>query len=93
MASKKPQLRIGLIGTGFMGKTHTFGFAAAQRVFDLPYELILHAVADQTEALAAKAAGSSRTMLQPCAGSRAETVRMSAAWASRATPASSWHAV
>ena len=56
MASKKPQLRIGLIGTGFMGKTHTFGFAAAERVFDLPYELVLHAVADQTEALATKAA-------------------------------------
>ena len=39
-----------------MGKTHVFGFAAAQRVFDLPYELILHTVADQTEALAAQAA-------------------------------------
>ncbi len=41
MASRKPQLRVGLIGTGFMGKTHVFGFAAAQRVFDLPYELVL----------------------------------------------------
>ncbi|MGY4752547.1 Gfo/Idh/MocA family protein [Pannonibacter sp. Q-1] len=56
MASNKPQLKIGLIGTGFMGKTHVFGFAAAQRVFDLPYDLILHTVADQTEALAAQAA-------------------------------------
>jgi predicted dehydrogenase len=56
MAADKPQLKIGLIGTGFMGKTHVFGFAAAQRVFDLPYELILQAVADQTEGLAAKAA-------------------------------------
>jgi predicted dehydrogenase len=56
MTSDKPQLKIGLIGTGFMGKTHVFGFAAAERVFDLPYELILHTVADQTEALAAQAA-------------------------------------
>lgn len=56
MAAEKPQLRIGLIGTGFMGKAHVFGFATAQRVFDLPYELIMHAVADQTEALAASAA-------------------------------------
>ena len=56
MATNKPQLRIGLIGTGFMGKTHAFGFAAAQRVFDLPYELILHSVADRTDELAGQAA-------------------------------------
>lgn len=56
MAGDKPQLRIGLIGTGFMGKTHVFGFAAAQRVFDLPYELVLHTIADRTEDLAAQAA-------------------------------------
>ena len=41
MAARKPQLRVGLIGTGFMGKTHVFGFATAQRVFDLPYDLVL----------------------------------------------------
>ncbi|GLS21147.1 1-carboxy-3-chloro-3,4-dihydroxycyclo hexa-1,5-diene dehydrogenase [Labrys miyagiensis] len=56
MASHKGQLRIGLIGTGFMGKTHVFGFAAAQRVFDLPYELVLHTVADRTDELASAAA-------------------------------------
>jgi predicted dehydrogenase len=56
MAGEKPQLRIGLIGTGFMGKTHVFGFAAAQRVFDLPYELVLQTVADRTEEFAAQAA-------------------------------------
>jgi predicted dehydrogenase len=56
MAGEKSQLRIGLIGTGFMGKTHVFGFAAAQRVFDLPYALALHTVADRTEDLAAQAA-------------------------------------
>jgi len=55
MAPDKPKLRIGLIGTGFMGKTHVFGFAAAQRVFDLPYEIELHTVADQNDDLAAAA--------------------------------------
>lgn len=56
MANHKPQLKIGLIGTGFMGKTHVFGFAAAQRVFDLPHEPVLHTVADRTIELAAQAA-------------------------------------
>jgi predicted dehydrogenase len=53
---EKPVLRIGLIGTGFMGKTHVFGFAAAPKVFDLPYGIQLHTVADVTEELAARAA-------------------------------------
>ncbi len=52
----KPPLRIGLIGTGFMGKTHVFGFAAAARVFDLPCALVLHTVADRSDELAAEAA-------------------------------------
>lgn len=56
MASNKPQLKVGLIGTGFMGKTHVFGFAAAARVFDLPYEIVLHSVADRTQELAVHAA-------------------------------------
>ncbi|MBB6469128.1 putative dehydrogenase [Aminobacter lissarensis] len=56
MAAEKPRLRIGLIGTGFMGKTHVFGFATAQRVFDLPFEIELHTVADQSPELAARAA-------------------------------------
>lgn len=56
MATDKPKLNIGLIGTGFMGKTHVFGFAAAQRVFDLPYEIVLYTVADRSEELAAAAA-------------------------------------
>jgi predicted dehydrogenase len=54
--SEKPPLRIGLIGTGFMGKAHVFGFALAQKVFDLPYRLELHTVADITEEAAARAA-------------------------------------
>lgn len=56
MPGHKRQLKIGLIGTGFMGKTHVFGFTAAQRVFDIPYELALHTVADRTDELAAEAA-------------------------------------
>ncbi|HEY0276016.1 MAG TPA: gfo/Idh/MocA family oxidoreductase, partial [Paenirhodobacter sp.] len=54
--SEKPVLRIGLIGTGFMGKTHVFGFASAQKVFDLPYRLELHTVADITPDAATRAA-------------------------------------
>ena len=56
MATNKPKLRIGLIGTGFMGKTHVFGFASAPRVFDLPYELVLHTVSDRSQELADAAA-------------------------------------
>lgn len=52
----KPVLRIGLIGSGFMGKAHVFGFATAQKVFDLPYRLELHTLADATDELAAAAA-------------------------------------
>ncbi|MCF3935237.1 Gfo/Idh/MocA family oxidoreductase [Acuticoccus sp. M5D2P5] len=56
MPAPKPELKIGLIGTGFMGKTHVFGFASAAKVFDLPYEIVLHTVADVTDTLAETAA-------------------------------------
>ena len=52
----KPKLRVGLIGTGFMGKAHVFGFTSAPRVFDLPLEIVLHTVADITPEAAARAA-------------------------------------
>ena len=52
----KPRLNIGLIGTGFMGKAHVFGFTSAPRIFDLPFDLHLHTVADVTEAAATEAA-------------------------------------
>ena len=53
---EKPALRIGLIGTGFMGKAHVFGYASAQKVFDLPMAPVLHTVADITEEHATAAA-------------------------------------
>jgi predicted dehydrogenase len=52
----KPRLRVGLIGTGFMGKAHVFGFTSAPRVFDLPMEIELRMVADVTPEAAARAA-------------------------------------
>jgi predicted dehydrogenase len=52
----KPRLRIGMVGSGFMGKAHAFGFALAERVFDLPYRIELACLADATEALARDAA-------------------------------------
>lgn len=52
---KKPKLGIGLIGTGFMGKAHVYGFTSAPRVFDLPYDIELKSVADLTPALALQA--------------------------------------
>ncbi|MCI5074019.1 Gfo/Idh/MocA family oxidoreductase [Oricola sp.] len=52
---EKPRLRVGLIGSGFMGKAHAFAFTTASRVFDLPFELELHTLADATAELAANA--------------------------------------
>ncbi len=52
----KPKLRIGLIGSGFMGKAHAFGYTTAARVFDLPFELELRTIADINDEAAAKAA-------------------------------------
>lgn len=52
----KPTLEIGLIGTGFMGQTHSFGYAIAEKAFDLPIRFNLNTVADVTEEAAARAA-------------------------------------
>ena len=48
-------IKVGLVGTGFMGKAHVFGFATAQRVFDLPVNFHLEMVADASDALAREA--------------------------------------
>jgi myo-inositol 2-dehydrogenase/D-chiro-inositol 1-dehydrogenase len=39
------QLNIGLVGYGFMGRTHSNAFRQAPRFFDLPYQPVLKAVA------------------------------------------------
>lgn len=52
----KPALRVGLIGTGFMGKAHLFGLATACKVFDLPLRITFEMVADVGEEAAAAAA-------------------------------------
>src|SRR5260221_7167279 len=52
----KPRLRIGLIGSGFMGKAHAFGYTTGARVFALPFEPELHTLADVTPEVAENAA-------------------------------------
>lgn len=54
----KKTLRLGLIGSGFMGKTHVFGFATALRVFELPFDIELACIADVSMAQAEAARAS-----------------------------------
>src|SRR5262249_30254153 len=53
----KRKLNIGLVGYGFMGRTHSNAFLQAPRYFDVPYEPVLKAVcarnADRVKAFAA----------------------------------------
>ncbi len=56
MSRVKPKLKVGLIGTGFMGKAHAFGYISAPRVFNLPMDIELHTVADIDELAAYDAA-------------------------------------
>lgn len=49
-------LCVGLIGSGFMGKAHAFGLGAAEKVFDLPFRIELHTLADVRIDLAERAA-------------------------------------
>ena len=48
-------MKVGLIGSGFMGQAHVFGFATAQRVFDMPVTFKMATLADATLAMAEKA--------------------------------------
>jgi predicted dehydrogenase len=41
----KKKLNVGMVGYGFMGRTHSNAFAQAGHFFDLPYEPVLKAVA------------------------------------------------
>ena len=49
-------LRVGLIGSGFMGKAHAWGYRNVGAVFRLPVTPVLEILADATPALAATAA-------------------------------------
>ena len=42
-------LNIGLVGYGFMGRTHSNAFRQAPQFFDLPYRPVLKAVAARNE--------------------------------------------
>ena len=50
------KLGIGLVGSGFMGRSHAHAFRAAAGVFDLPLVPALELLADVDDAAAAKAA-------------------------------------
>ncbi len=54
--AEKRRIGVGLIGSGFMGKTHALGFATATRVFDLPFEVDLAVLADIDAASARRSA-------------------------------------
>ncbi len=55
--TQKPKIGVGLIGSGFMGKSHALGFSTATRVFDLPFSIDLAVLADVNATLADRAAG------------------------------------
>ena len=54
----KKKLNIGLVGYGFMGRTHSNAFLQAPRYFDLPVQTVIKAVAarnrDRLETFASK---------------------------------------
>lgn len=56
MTGRTELLTVGLIGSGFMGKTHALALANVNRVFDLPIEVRLHTLADVNAEIATKAA-------------------------------------
>ena len=41
-------MKLGLIGSGFMGRAHVYGFATAEKVFDLPVRFEMDLMADAT---------------------------------------------
>ncbi|MAT87768.1 MAG: 1-carboxy-3-chloro-3,4-dihydroxycyclo hexa-1,5-diene dehydrogenase [Aestuariivita sp.] len=48
-------MKVGLIGSGFMGQAHVFGYATAQRVFDMPITFEMDTMADENLEKAEKA--------------------------------------
>jgi myo-inositol 2-dehydrogenase/D-chiro-inositol 1-dehydrogenase len=57
MATTKTPLKIGLVGYGFMGRTHSNAFAQVNHFFDLPYQPVLQAVCARDAAKLAAFAG------------------------------------
>lgn len=45
----KPELRIGLVGSGFMGRCHANAFHSVGGLFDLPFEPVCETLADISE--------------------------------------------
>jgi predicted dehydrogenase len=50
------RLNVGLIGSGFIGRSHAFAWRMAPAVFGLPVNPVLHTVADADQSLAERAA-------------------------------------
>ena len=48
----KKQLRIGLVGTGLMGRAHSNAYRTAPNFFDLPLEPVLQAVCARSDGAA-----------------------------------------
>jgi predicted dehydrogenase len=46
----KPRLNIGIVGHGFMGRTHSNAFRRVSNFFDVPYEVVLKAVCGRNRA-------------------------------------------
>lgn len=54
MTDAKPALRVGLVGSGFMGRCHANAFRAVGGLFDLPVRVELACLADIDESSAAR---------------------------------------
>ena len=50
------KIGVGLVGSGFMGRSHSHAFRAAAGVFELPAVPVLELLADIDEAVAASPA-------------------------------------
>src|SRR5580692_4077500 len=44
----RPKLNIGVVGYGFMGRTHSNAFRQVANFFDVPYEPVLKAICGRT---------------------------------------------
>jgi predicted dehydrogenase len=56
MAKSPGRLGVGLVGSGFMGKSHAFAFGAVAQIFELPLRPELTLLADRSDDVAKEAA-------------------------------------